>query len=825
MALLASWAPAQADGAAATLRVWTETSLTKAFPGSPPTGRRSVWLDACRNEWESFQIVLRSGQLLRRVTVSVSDLPGAGATVPAGGIQVFCEHFVRIESPSGNLVGEQREWPDALLPMAVLRHAEAPAGRNLAFWVSVFVPPRTPPGIYRGTATVSAGGRVKARLPVVLRVWDVELPAANRLGATAALYYDAIREYYNKHYRAGRPPLAEGSPEWQALKERYYRFLLEYRISPYDLPVPLDSPAAGRFLGDARAPRFRLPWLGDDAKAAESVGRLQAQGWAARGFYYQYDEPRAEQYPGVRDLSDRLRRIAPSLPYLLTLFPTPDLEGAVDIWCPDIGDTFGLGYLDHEALAAERRAGTGRSTPPAGRRTPRETWWYTMCVPRAPYPTWLVDDDASAHRIFFWMQALRGITGFVYSMVHGWTEDPYRDVSSFAGSNGDGLLLYPGEAFGGIGPFPSIRLQVIRDGIEDYELLHLLGEVRSAECGVRSAGASRARPAPTAGQLGHSDASDPSDRSEAGAAPPALRTSHSALRTAHCRRLLSSERSFCRRPAALLEARRDLLEEVAHRDDRPLLLVTPEADGALAICTEPGAYVSVDGRPLALSAAGRSTWPAPAGDTPVVVTARKDGRSHSVRRWRPWPAERFPEPPWVGCPRVAAAPVIDGRIGPEEWPATASVRTPLLANGAGVAEATTLCYFAHEAERLYFAARCVLPPGFGAEEQSVSLVLDPAPLGDAKLELVMAGVGKRYATLKSRRGHTTPRLGWRWAQRATADAWECEMSLEFGDVVPVPSPGDMWGLNCERQCGSEAGTWALTFGDIRRLGRLQFTTW
>ena len=45
------------------------------------------------------------------------------------------------------------------------------------------------------------------------------------------------------------------------------------------------------------------------------------------------------------------------------------------------------------------------------------------------------------------------------------------------GGNGDGTLFYPGTTakIGGTQPVPvpSIRLALIRDGMEDYELLHM----------------------------------------------------------------------------------------------------------------------------------------------------------------------------------------------------------------------------------------------------------------------------------------------------------------------------------------------------------------
>jgi hypothetical protein len=130
----------------------------------------------------------------------------------------------------------------------------------------------------------------------------------------------------------------------------------------------------------------------------------------------------------------------------------------VDIWCPNIGNFLGKGRLDFDALSAERNKG-------------RETWWYTMVVPKYPYPTWLVDDNALSVRRYGGLMARHGISGFVYSMAHGWGPDPLNNIASYAGTYGDGTLVYPAELVGGHGPMPSIRLMILRDALEDYELM------------------------------------------------------------------------------------------------------------------------------------------------------------------------------------------------------------------------------------------------------------------------------------------------------------------------------------------------------------------
>jgi hypothetical protein len=49
--------------------------------------------------------------------------------------------------------------------------------------------------------------------------------------------------------------------------------------------------------------------------------------------------------------------------------------------------------------------------------------------------------------------------------------DPYKDAdNTLRGHNGNGLLFYPGKS----GPVASLRAEIFRDGMEDYEYLFLL---------------------------------------------------------------------------------------------------------------------------------------------------------------------------------------------------------------------------------------------------------------------------------------------------------------------------------------------------------------
>ena len=65
-------------------------------------------------------------------------------------------------------------------------------------------------------------------------------------------------------------------------------------------------------------------------------------------------------------------------------------------------------------------------------------------------------------------------TGLLYWSVNYWTKNPWEDPANTKwGQNANGSLMYPGPD----GPVDSIRLEALRDGLEDYEYLYLLRQL------------------------------------------------------------------------------------------------------------------------------------------------------------------------------------------------------------------------------------------------------------------------------------------------------------------------------------------------------------
>jgi hypothetical protein len=264
----------------------------------------------------------------------------------------------------------------------------------------------------------------------------------------------------------------------QELHERYFWFLVQHGVCP-EVPVGFDDERVQEFarqpsINSVRLP-YRAPWqMGqfpaeDEELLRRAVAAAKEGGWLHKAFVYAVDEPAPEQYERCREVSAWVKQTDPALRFLLTEQFEAELAEAVDIWCPV------LARVDLGGLAELQRQG-------------EEFWWYTCANPRAPHPTFLVDDYGVAPRILPWMNARFNVGGLLYWQTTQWRAvgNPWEDPLTlpWLGANGDGSLLYPGPPVGLEGPVASLRLKLIREGIEDYEYLAMLRRLVNEQAGA-----------------------------------------------------------------------------------------------------------------------------------------------------------------------------------------------------------------------------------------------------------------------------------------------------------------------------------------------------
>jgi len=113
----------------------------------------------------------------------------------------------------------------------------------------------------------------------------------------------------------------------------------------------------------------------------------------------------------------------------------------------------------------------------------KRVWWEFTYADTPPFANpGVIDRTGVEARILPVLAWLDRIDGLYHPKTNDWDVDPWTQTFSNGASNGDGFLFYPpNETFQPCTPegmrlIPSIRLELMREGLEDYAYLWLLNK-------------------------------------------------------------------------------------------------------------------------------------------------------------------------------------------------------------------------------------------------------------------------------------------------------------------------------------------------------------
>ena len=468
------------------------------------------------------------------VKVEMSDLTGPdGSKIRKENIRLFREEYIRVRMSTPRAELPPGLYPDPLVPFIntitgqpieprsrTSKRWGEPAttsgydmyavpfevfkGQNQAVWVDVHVPRNVPAGLYRGELRIWAKGRISGRIPVAVTVWNFTLPDGpthrNHFGG-----FGNIARYFN---------IKRNSDKFKQIELRYCQAMAEHRINPaiphYLLPqtdddgslkiIPERHKALKEFITKFHVTDFEIPrtsfarlpssTLRPDYKTISTANKKKAQryykdfyqylkdnDWEKRAYVYMLDEPNLrENYEQVLVLGRLVHEAVPQLKCLVVeqtylQDPSwPDMDPAVDIWCPL------WSFIDRKTISDKIAHGD-------------EVWSYTALVQRSPRyhpqydsvkdldpPYWHIDRPLIVYRVPTWINYQYDITGLLYwstvtTVLEPWLNPAFAHPRHY---NGGGFLFYPGVPCGIDGPVVSIRAKNLRDGMEDYEYMAIL---------------------------------------------------------------------------------------------------------------------------------------------------------------------------------------------------------------------------------------------------------------------------------------------------------------------------------------------------------------
>lgn len=467
----------------------------------PASAVRSVGLHAARGGRTGFQVLLRGLKSGEPLTATFE-----GRFAP----QVYQLIDVLVPENSGppcSAIPPDKATPDYVIRKAPyrvyealrpLRNGDPARGETDAIYVSFRIPPDAAPGPQRGRLRVQTRGGT-ADVAVELTVHAARVPDKGHLRVTnwfstahmarlhgvqpwSEAHWDLLLQYARMMRRGRQTDFIPVGPEakkvgpgsWEfdfAKTERMIRMFLGEGFTHIELPH-----IAGHDRRKEAVARFVVnvdgkPVPGTSHEAYEYLAQclrawgdmLRRNGWYERAIQHVVDEPPPQYFADYRIMAGVVRKFLPGVP-LVDALGNPGLDGAVDIWVP-LSESY---EKAKEAFEAHRRRGDS-------------IWFYTCCAPSGRTLNRFIDTELLRTRLLHWANWRYRLDGYLHWGLNQVIpeQDPFENTCpphgpyrNFHLPPGDSHILYPGHD----GPWSSVRFEAMGAGIEDYELLRLIGQ-------------------------------------------------------------------------------------------------------------------------------------------------------------------------------------------------------------------------------------------------------------------------------------------------------------------------------------------------------------
>ncbi|MBO4325908.1 MAG: DUF4091 domain-containing protein [Clostridia bacterium] len=475
------------------LDLWFDHMYTKTpAESTTSTGRYSYKMYLAKNEIEDCQFLLAS--LTAREGLTAKITPFTNASGDALRTELYYGYY--FDDVQGKSIADPMPRLDGPFSLE--------AGKSKLFVIKLFTEETSKAGDYSATLTIlDADGKEIKKAAVYAYVYDFSLPEGATCKTQMDLSWYAI--YVNHE-------LYEGDDG--VMYKKYYNLMLENRICAYTLPYSdqgaYEDPRVQEYVANPRVVAFNpIGWkVQPTADNVSAAYRYLSQNpeWLSKAYFYHVDEPLSmEALNEVNSDGALFAQYFPGYHYLVPIHYDMALDAEaktdffeyvseyVNSWCPhtffyNTYDDYSRNPLLTYRVSSllEKNLGTFPERMAKEQAGGDDVWWYVTRFPQSPEITISIETQAVRYRILFWQQKLYRVDNFLYYLVNDWFPATDASGQSDFGFNskhekatgdtpfdiyGNGVLLYSGHYLGIEEPIGSLRMECIRDGIEDYEYL------------------------------------------------------------------------------------------------------------------------------------------------------------------------------------------------------------------------------------------------------------------------------------------------------------------------------------------------------------------
>lgn len=477
-------------------------------------------VDAAKGEHASFQFVVRSSKAIRQLRLEIenpkfemNELRDIKAEF-VGYVKV--SRFTKDESMD-RIYSVSGYYPDPILKDSII---DLKRETTQSIWITVNIPKETVAGFYTGKIKIE--GQLKMDngalepfsmtrtfnlkvYPVVMKtpsLWIANwyftdpntlaylndnkpvIKYSNQYWDIVRMFAKKLKEYYQNVGWTSTLDLTNFTKEKDKWKFDFSNFDKTIKIfidegvigriegchlggrtgdwfSGYQLYIP-------EFKGDST--NLKLHPISDEVTVSfynqflpALMQHLKEKGWAQIYMQHLGDEPIDENALTYIEIAQFIKKIVPDIK-LIDAVHTTKIANTLNIWVPQIN------YCndDFKFFAERMKAGD-------------EVWIYTCCGPKGEYPNRFIELPLLKVRLMHWINFKYGYTGYLHWGFNYWGDSDSKNVFEETSAlqsdgnplpGGDSWIVYPYKGK----LLSSIRLEAMRDGIADYELLKMLEE-------------------------------------------------------------------------------------------------------------------------------------------------------------------------------------------------------------------------------------------------------------------------------------------------------------------------------------------------------------
>lgn len=474
----------------------------------------AIKLSMCQGEYELGQVIISPKEDVSRFNAHIDGLISSqGKSISKKNIEVFGVDYMHVKEIYDTESNEQPGYfPDALIPIDALNNygkAKIKAGENQAIYIKILTDINQAPGVYKGDLSVQLDNQ-EFIVPVEVEVYDLKVNEESHARACFENSWqfesgeleasqDMLTTYNNELYKyrlngylqVANQVNSHSDQDIEDYTLRAYQDMQNVKCNTVAIPYRVinhPDPAIGKAFDEATFKKYlysffmksisknynmfkkSMVFFGGFVDEPDDFGLHDRAIYANQRYRAVINETADELdvYYQSHPMHDEIIESLRNVPNVMTCAWSEIFDGKIDSYCPKVN------FYDTPELRAHYD-------------DQKEKWWYTCVIPKIPYPTYHTEDILSSARSLSWMQAQYDVVGNLYwaANVYARTsgdiyfgiEDYYSGDAARAGnSNGDGYLFYPGKQFGLSYPLGCVRLEAIRDGLEEYELLYNLNE-------------------------------------------------------------------------------------------------------------------------------------------------------------------------------------------------------------------------------------------------------------------------------------------------------------------------------------------------------------